>query len=296
MIRKLATLMILAALGLSAGSAWAFFEDTEINPRARAMGESSVAVLDGAYASFQNPGGLGELENGEVAAAYVQPFRLDFTDFFFAGAALPVDAKYGNVGLGISHFKVGYRDTSLLKETQVTLAHGVTLYEDYHSSVAFGYALNMYNVELGQSVTEVDLGSDTAFGVDLGCMVTLHKRTRLGFQVKNLNNPQIGQDVEDLPRKLMAGAAYEPYDGVITTFEMENELGEDVQYHGGVEMHVIPQFALRAGIVTNPNKVTAGFGYALKGFAVDYGFSTGGGTLDSTHQFGLKFAWGGEAQ
>ena len=130
MIRKLTFFLVLATLGVSAGSASAFFENNVVSPRLRAMGESSVAVLDGAYASFQNPGGLGELENGEVAAAYVRPFRLDFTDFFFAGAALPVDAKYGNVGLGISHFKVGYRDTSLLKETQVTLAHGVMLYED----------------------------------------------------------------------------------------------------------------------------------------------------------------------
>jgi hypothetical protein len=28
---------------------------------------------------------------------------------------------------------------------------------------------------------------------------------------------------------------------------------------------------------------------------VDYGFSTGGGTLESTHQFGLRLSWGGEA-
>jgi hypothetical protein len=296
MIRKLAIFTILATLGLSAGPAGAFFEDTDINPRSRAMGEASVAVHDGAFAAFQNPGGLADLQNGELAATYVQPFRLDFTDFFFVGAGLPVSEKYGNVGVGLSHFKVGYQDTSLLKETQISLAHGVNLYEDFHSRVDFGYALNMYHVELGQTVSDFDPGSDTAFGIDVGFMMTLHKRTKLGFQVKNLNNPQIGQDVEELPRKLLAGVAYEPYDGVVTTFEFENELGRKLEYHGGVEMKVVPQFALRAGIITNPNKVTAGFGYYIKGFAVQYGFSTGGGTLDSTHQFGLNFAWGGEAK
>ncbi len=296
MIRKLATFTILATLALSAAPATAFFEDTDVNPRSRAMGEASVAVLDGAFAAFQNPGGLGELEGGEVAATYVQPFRLDFTDFFYLGTGLPVSEKYGNIGLAMSHFKVGYQDTSLLKETQITLAHGVKLYEDYHSRVDFGYALNLYSVELGQTVSDFDPGSDTVFGIDLGFMMTLHKRTRLGFQVKNLNNPRIGEDVEELPRRLLGGVAYEPYDGVTTTFEIESELGNDVQYHGGVEMFVIPQFALRAGIITNPSKLTAGFGYHLKGFAFNYGFSTGGGTLDSTHQFGLNFAWGGEAQ
>ena len=296
MIRKLIYLMILAVLGFSAVPAGAFFENTVVSPRARAMGEASVAVHDGAFAPFLNPGNLGEINGGEVAVSYVRPFRLDFTDFFYLGTGIPLSDKWGNVGLAMSHFKVGYRDTSLLKETQVTLAHGFKLYGDYHSRIDFGYALNMYSVELGKSVTGLDPGSDTAFGIDLGFMMTLHKRTRLGFQVKNLNNPNIGIDEEELHRRLIAGVSYEPYAGVITTFEFDNELGEEVQYHGGIEMNIVDSFALRAGVLTNPNKLTAGFGYTLQGFGFHYGFSTGGGTLDSTHQFGLNFAWGGEAQ
>ena len=61
-------------------------------------------------------------------------------------------------------------------------------------------------------------------------------------------------------------------------------------------MLIVENFALRAGVLTNPNKLTAGFGYSLSGLGVQYGFSTGGGTLDSTHQFGLNYTWGGEAQ
>ncbi len=61
-------------------------------------------------------------------------------------------------------------------------------------------------------------------------------------------------------------------------------------------MIVVKGFALRAGAATGPNKLTGGFGYTFENFGVNYGFSSGGGTLDSTHQFGLKYAWGGEAQ
>ena len=112
----------------------------------------------------------------------------------------------------------------------------------------------------------------------------------------NLNNPIIGLDEEELGHRLIAGVSYIPYDGVVTTFEFDNELGEDVQYHGGIEMVVAQGLSLRAGIVTNPNKLTAGFGYSMNGMALNYGFSTGGGVLDYTHQFGLNFNWGGEAQ
>lgn len=296
MIRKLTFILVLATLGLTAVPAGAFFENVIVSPRARGLGESSVAVQDGAFAAFLNPGQLGELEKGEVAATYVQPFRLNFTDFFYLGAAVPISPKYGNLGIGFSNFKVGHEGTNLLTENQITLAHGFTLYSDMHSRIAFGYSLNMYHVDLGESVSGFDPGSDTAFGIDLGFMMTLHKRTKLGFQVKNLNNPNIGRDVEELPRRLIAGVSYEPYDGVVTTFEFDNELGQETQYHGGLEMKVVPILALRAGIITNPNKLTAGFGVYVQGFQVNYGFSTGGGTLDSTHQFGLNFAWGGEAK
>ncbi|MCB1183530.1 hypothetical protein KDM41_08850 [bacterium] len=296
MLRKLNILLILAALGLSATPASALFDQTVVNPRGRAMGETGVSVQDDAFAAFINPGQLGGTDHGAAAVTYVQPFGADFTDFFYAGAALPVHPKYGNLGVGLSHFKVEYEGTKLLQETQLTLAHGFNLWTDIHSRVDFGWALNLYSAELGESVSGIDPGNATAFGVDLGMSVTVHRRTQIGFQVKNVNNPMIGVDEEELRRRLVAGAAYQPYEGVTTTFEIENELGEDVRYHGGLEMFLVEGFALRAGVLTNPNRLTAGFGYTHSNFGVNYGFSTGGGVLDATHQFGLHFAWGGEAQ
>jgi hypothetical protein len=46
--------------------------------------------------------------------------------------------------------------------------------------------------------------------------------------------------------------------------------------------------------MTQPSKLTAGFGYEVKGLGLNYAFSTGGGTLDGSHQFGLSLTWGGE--
>ncbi len=290
------TLLVLAVLGLWSGTAAAFFENTTVNPGARGMGEAGVAVVDAAYAPMVNPAQLARTTQGVGALSYMRPFGYDFSDFMFAGAALPVNQKYGSFGLAISHFKVSYEDTDLLSETQVSLGHGLNLFSDMHSTVDFGYSLNMYNVDLGETVDEVDPGSDSVVGVDVGLLVTVHKRTHLAFRVHNINNPDIGLDNEELGRRLTAGVAYEPYDGVVTTFEFDNELGQELQYHGGVAFRVVEGFMLRAGMSTNPSKLAGGFSYALNDLSFDYAFSTGGGTLDSTHQFGLKFAWGGEAQ
>lgn len=296
MFRKLTTILVLAALGLSAGTAQAYFERTVVNPRGLGMGESAVAVPDMQSAAFLNPAQLAGASRLSLGTSYVQPFGNDFQDFFYLGGGVPVNTRYGNFGFGFSTSKVELLDVDLLKETQLTVAHGVTLFEDMHSTIDAGWSLSMYNVEAGQTVNDIDPGEATAFGVDFGLLVTLHERTRLGFQVKNLNNPQIGEDEEELSRRLVGGVSYEPYDGVITTFEIENDLYEEVQYHGGMEFELITGFRLRAGVVTNPNKVTGGFGYTFDRFSLQYGFSTGGGVLDNTHQFGLNVAWGGEAQ
>ncbi len=295
MIRRLTILMILAALGLSAGTAHAFFDNVPVSARQRAMGESGTAVMDGAWGVFLNPAQLGETDGGRVSGSYVQPFGVDFADRATLAVGLPWETPYGRFGVGINHFKVSYQDTTLLKETQLTLAQGVTLFEDMHSRVSFGWSVNFYNVELGKTIGREDPGEDMAYGIDAGLMVTVHKRTRIGVLIHNLTEADIGVDNEQLARRLNMGIAYEPYVGVTTTFEIENELGHDTQYHGGIEAAVADGFVIRSGVVTEPNRLTAGFGYGLNGLAFNYGFSTGGGTLDSTHQFGLSFAWGGEA-
>ncbi len=291
MNRNLTILTILMALAL-ATPAVAFFEPTAVSARSRAMGETTVSVHDPVFAAFHNPAMLAEVGQAEVTASYTRPFRLSFTDFMYAGAAIPVDPKYGNVGVGISKFAVNYQDVDLMSEVQISLAHGFTLFEDYHSRVDLGWSLNIYSLELGESVSGFNPGDDTSVGLDLGFAMVLHKRARAGFQIKNVNNPMIGADEEE---RVVGGVAYEPYEGVVTTFEIDSELGEETEYHGGLDMAVASGFSLRAGVQTNPNRLTGGFGYSLENVTVEYGFSTGGGTLDSTHQFGLRVAWGGEA-
>jgi hypothetical protein len=296
MLKKLTIIGILAALGLSAGSALGAFMDVPVSPRARAMGEAGSAVVDGVYATFLNAGHLGSTTEASLAASYVQPFGNSFSDYYHLGVVLPVSPGNGAFGLSIAQFKVDYMDVSLMDETQMSLGYGNTLYQDMHSRVDLGGTLNMYHIKYAETTSGIDPGNDSALGMDLGLLVTVHNRTRLGVMIKNLNNPNIGIDEEELARRVIAGISYEPYEGVITTFEFDNELGQDTQYHGGIEMYVAQGFALRAGVITNPSKLTAGFGYSLDRFSLNYGFSTGGGTLESTHQFGVNISWGGEAQ
>lgn len=312
MTRKLLALLLALALGLTAGPTWAAFENVNISPRARAMGDAGVAVANDAFAPYFNPAGLAGLSQSTLGTSYVRPYGVSFADLVYIGGVVPLNTPAGTIGFGIRRFAVDWdhedpvtgakESVDLLTESTYTISHGIKLYEDLHSAVQVGSSLNVYNLKFGPSYGTdgsgndgIDPGSDTVVGLDVGMLVTLHERTRLGALVKNLNNPQIGREEEELKQRIHAGIAYEPYLGVVTTFEFENVLGEEVQYHGGIEMLFLEGMVFRVGAMTNPNKLTAGFGYEVQGLTLNYGFSTGGGTLDGSHQFGLTFAWGGEA-
>jgi len=304
MRRRMTVFLILTMLGLGALPAQAFFENVMVNPRARAMGDASVTVLDAPYAAYQNPAGLGLARRGAIATSYLKPYGLSFTDQGYLGGAIPLGEKAGTLGLGFRYFAVNYESSfeglteknKLLEESTYTISHGIGLFRDLHSTVDIGYGLNFFRLAQGIDVAGEDPGDGWAVGLDLGLLITLHERTKIGAMVKNVNNPRIGSEQENLQQRVNGGISYEPYRGVITTFELESQLGEPVQYHGGVEMVIFRGFALRAGVMTSPNKVTAGFGYIFKGVALNYGYSTGGGVLDSSHQFGLNYYWGGEVQ
>jgi hypothetical protein len=295
--------LLALTLGLTAGTARAAFENVSVSPRSRAMGDAGVAVADDAFASYLNPAAMAGLSHNTLGSSYVRPFGLAFTDLVYFGGALPISPKAGTIGFGFRHFGVSYEGSDLLKESTFTVSHGISLYSDIHSTVNFGYSLNVYRLEFGPTVGSdgqgtdgFNPGDDTALGLDLALLIVLHERTRLGLLAKNVNIPQIGEDNEEIPQRIQGGIAYEPYLGVVTTFEIESQLGEEVMYHGGLEMEVADSFRLRFGVQTAPNKLTAGFGYGIEGFSLEYGFSTGGGVLDSSHQFGLTYSWGGETE
>ncbi len=302
--RILVSRLILALVLLAPLAARAAFEDVTIDPRARGMGEASVAVADAPFAVATNPAFLARADRPTLAATYVQPYGLAFARQAFIGAAIPLPGKAGAVGVGMRRFSVTQGAVDLMTELTLSAGYGVVLYDDMHSTITLGGSLNVFHLKFADTVGDwdnefagsTDPGNDSSVGVDVGMAVTLHERTHLGFLVHNLNQPNIGIDQEELPQLVKGGVAYEPYTGVITSFEVANHLDHEVQYRGGIEFSVVDGFVLRGGVVTNPGKLTAGFGYTVHGVAVQYGFSTGGGVLDSTHQFGLTFVWGGEAK
>ena len=292
---RISTVLIVTGLCLLLGSpASALFEELSVSPRALAMGEAGVAVSGDAWAFNQNPALLSLLDQPYGATSTVKPFGMSQLKQSAFGVAMPVVGVGGGLGFGFRNWNVGRGGTDLQVEHTFTVSHGFDLFSDASSSAHFGWALNFYNEEFGETLTGLDPGSAWTVGIDLGVMVTLHERTRAGFFTRNLNNPTIGLDAEELGQMVAGGIAYQPYDGVTTAFDIRSYVGGEFRFHGGMEIALTSILDLRMGVETDPNKLTGGFGINLpRLLSFDYAFITGGGVLDASHHFGLSMRFGG---
>lgn len=271
-------LISLIALNLNA-----LFETYPSSARARGMGDAFFTLSDDSDASFYNPAGLDEAKN-QFNLSMVDLFGNKYARVYTASASYRFSPVYGTIGIAAKQLGVDFEDTNLTTESTFVLSHSFKLMQDLHSSVAFGYSMNMYNLEFAD-----EYGSDSAFGLNIGAIATMHQRTKISFAVHNINNPNVGDDEQfELPRKMVTGLAYQPYYGVITTLELTKELKGDTSVAAGIEYSLFESMKLRAGVHNNPAVYSAGAGFEVKGMLVDYGF-TYHSDLDPTHHFQVGY-------
>jgi hypothetical protein len=202
--------------------------------------------------------------------------------------------KYGVASLGFQKFGVTYEGQDLTSENTFSLSHGLTLLEDIHSSLALGYTLNLYTLELGESVDGQALGSAQTMGVDFGILAVLRHRTRMAAVIRNLNRPRVGEGYrEDLPRYLTMGIAYQPYPGVVTVLDLNKKFGQETQMNGGLEAEIVPFMALRFGVQTKPDRLMGGVGFSYQGVHLDYALINHS-VLPLTHQLSVSYRFGGK--
>lgn len=277
------TIFILIACCLIFSTALtAVFDDYEPSVRARGLGGAFYSLSDDANGVFYNPAGLIKAPN-HFTASYSRIFSNDFQILKTAAITMPISARAGSIGVGIQAMDVEYLDVNLMSEMVISVAHSFTLMRDVHSEFHVGYSGNIYHLSMDR------FGSETAFGLDLGALVILHYRTRLGFAVKNINNPKIGYNNQhEIPQKLAMGITYNPYQGVNTTLELKKPFGEATQIHTGAEVEVHRMLTLRVGMRNHPGSFSCGAAFSVYDFIVDYAFNTHS-VLNNTHHFGIGY-------
>ncbi len=299
-MKKIFTILLSSVFCLlSSGFAQVTTDNPYKTPAMGGLMGSNIALSSDGSAQLLNPATLMSVESSFVLAGTQQVFNQSFLPYNVLTAGLDLPAGLGKMGLSFESMTVSYRDETLSGETAVGFSHAFNLRDDRLSTLNMGYTLKYMSIDYGQSAgmsgdgsDGMDLGSASAFGIDLGFQATLSKRHWVGVVVHNVNRPQIGSGsaVSALPRDIQAGFSYAPTRQVVTSFALVSGPGLATEFHAGMEYTLNPYLTLRGGIQSQPNRFGTGFSFHARGLQLDYALLTHP-ILPVTHQVSIAFAF-----
>ncbi|MDD5529936.1 MAG: hypothetical protein PHX21_07895 [bacterium] len=263
-----------------------------VGTRAQGMGGAFVGVADDASATYWNPAGLGKLEDGEARFMHWLPDELQNVSIEWFGLSYPF-TLVNPQGIGISWLRKGAsleqgRDTitTSMSENTYSFSYGFSLVK----KLIVGVTANRFSINS-------NIGSSSGVGIDAGLLYVLNPYVKMGFIARNLS-ANLG-DENFLPTYRTGIAIGTQKFVIVTDVSTKDRVnGKDnitFHYFGGLEIKIIPQFAVRIGYNDN-NPINAGIGVNIKNVLIEYAYSnattikkTEGLTNSHRIELGYKF-------
>ena len=257
--------------------------------RAQALGNSYVAVADDADAIFENPAGLGQLENKSLAYTNVSLFfggiEGDDLGQHVLSYAQPLGSK---LGLGLGYERSG---SELMSENGAFLSLSYKLSKAFNLGLSAKYLFWSVGDIPADNGRNDPLSNSTAgnVGVDLGVMwQTPFKGANFGLLLKNLNQPNVASgtvagdaDAGKLPMDLHLGVAYQlNAQSLVSVQFVRSDLSGDSSDNRllvGGETQLAGDLLLRAGgskifEEDATGDLNAGLGYKWNKLLFDYAY------------------------
>jgi len=249
------------------------FEDFKTGTRPNAMGGAFTALCDDHNAAFWNPAGLALVDGIEVYSSYKRFFGI-VNNFAFTFC---IPSKWGDFAISARETSVkgdytNAAGTIVKKNTTLEAERAFILSQGFHliKEVLFGYNLVTYQLQ------NVRFEDYYAVGVDIGMLMEVYKRWKIGFFYHNLNSPVIGKEfTHPLPEEISVGLSFLPFEGTATVLDLEKQMGYDINIKMGVEVSVIKELLIiRGGVETEPVGFSLGFGTGIKHLRINYAFKS----------------------
>ena len=257
--------------------------------RAQALGNSYVAVADDADAIFENPAGLGQLENKSLAYTNVSLFfggiEGDDLGQHVLSYAQPLGSK---LGLGLGYERIG---SELMSENGAFLSLSYKLSKAFNLGLSAKYLFWSVGAipDDGGKADPLSNSSAGNVGVDLGLMwQTPFKGANFGLLLKNLNQPNVASgtvagdaDAGKLPMDVHLGVAYQlNAQSLVSVQFVRSDLSGDSSDNRllvGGETQLAGDLLLRAGgskifEEDATGDLNAGLGYKWNKLLFDYAY------------------------
>ena len=248
---KVNCLLTICLLGVS-GSISHTHAQSSMGATSVAMGQTGVAVPNTNWAIFSNS-----------AMMPTDETRVSFYGFRYVGIAEITDMaanvmtplNWGTVGIGIHRY--GF---NLFNENRLLLAYKNSMDRfHYGASVAYTHIFQGGNY-----------GSAGAIGLDLGLAAEIMEDLWFGARITNLNQPTYGNTNEELSRELATGLSFMLTPEALITAEIVKDVMFPLSFRSGVQYEVIQSLFIRAGITTEPETYSFGFGYQASSWEVNF--------------------------
>ncbi|MDX1618874.1 MAG: hypothetical protein R3224_08820 [Balneolaceae bacterium] len=218
-----------------------------------AMGQASAALPGLEWALFANPA---TMHTDKRSISFFGIRYYGFPELTDLAAAANIPTRWGVVGAGAHRY--GF---DLFSESRIRLG-----YKNRFRNFHYGLTLNYTHISQGGGY-----GSAGAWGVDAGMAAAIFDRFWIGARAVNLNQPAYGKgdSAEPLPRELAVGFSYRMSELTLMAVDVVKDVRFPASFRGGVEITVVNDFYARAGVTTEPNTFSIGFGYSTSLWTVN---------------------------
>lgn len=278
------------AIDSSAGTSGFQFLRVGVGSRQLALGEAACALKEDANAIFWNPAGLAKIDSPAFSFSHNQ--WIAGVSQQAVAAAFPT--RRGVIGAGILYLHMdelsGYgidAQGNPVKTSDFTSydAAGILSYSNTYKGVSYGAAVKVF-----QEKIENSQASGIAF--DFGAINPLSDNLDIAFAAQNIGTGTrfIDKDVP-LPQNFKAGLALRLLNNKLLVAADINKPNDNGYKAGfGAEYRLNGLFALRAGYNGKDGLsdwITAGAGFTMSGWTVDYAFVPYG-KLGDTHRISIS--------
>ncbi len=323
MRRRLVPILLLASLGLLPGRARAVsdvvggFPLLDDSPRGTALGGTLTALAEGPEAICWNPAGLLAMARPTFSFAYADLFNLGLVSHTTVQFGYPFQRSeigWANgrihrevlpppagqaLGLAISSLH-GDLDVDSYRETEVTLAYAWLAPGRLWAGIAGQLLLAQTPIaSAGGHGQALNLGVQRPVGpFRLGiAAVNLTSWMKWDISPVETQQEQTPETSEPLPERWSVALAWSPSRYPVDATIQRDWVGGDfagVQTGAGAEWSPLPLIVLRGGIrrrddvLGGHNEWSAGAGFKLGQFRVDYGVENNAEDLGLTHRWGAS--------
>lgn len=229
----------------------------QIGARAKGMAGASVCMKD-AWAQYHNQAGMAYLKGINLGLAFQNSYSIKE----LSTKSLSVVAPFKSMVLGVNYYYFGYPKFNDNK-------FGLSFSKRLGKRIALGGQIDYFYTHI-----DGEYGSKGTAAGELGIITEPITNLFIGAHVFNIWHSKLASyENEYMPTIVKLGVSYLLYRKALLVFELEKDVKLNLLVKTGLELELVDNLYIRAGVAGKPISYSFGLGYNFKSFQCDIAFS-----------------------